>query len=350
MYDLIQNWDGENVIVRYDRLTGAWIFIAVHSTILGPATGGTRMKPYPNQDEALLDALRLSRGMTYKFAVPGISRGGGKAVVSIPEDMKAVARAALLKRFGGLVQQLGGLFYTGPDVGTSAEDMDIISESGAPYVFCRTKEAGGGGSPGPYTALGVFTAIQVACEHYFGDASLNNRRILVQGVGSVGGNLIKHLLSAGAEIYFNDVDEERIHYYREDLGLKYVPGDMLYSTDCDVYAPCALGGVLSEQTIPQLNCSIVAGGANNQFALPEDAESLSERGILYAPDYVVNVGGAMALPGIEAEGWTPQQAQENVIKSVRYALGRIFTMAREIGITTDEAALRIAKEHLRRDS
>ena len=346
MESLIREWDGETVIVRYDRATGAWIFIAIHSTQLGPATGGTRMKHYPDQEAALEDALRLAAGMTYKFAVPGIERGGGKAVISIPEYLEPETRRDLLRRYGRLVHQLGGFFYTGPDVGTSSVDMDIIAETGAPYIFCRTPAAGGAGSSGPVTALGVFTGIQVACEHIYGEASLESRKVLVQGVGSVGGVLIEHLLKEGAEVVFSDVEDNIIQYFRDDLGLQFIPPEEVYQTECDVYSPCALGGVLNEKTIPQLQCQAIAGGANNQLAHTEDAEKLRARNVLYAPDYVVNVGGAMAIPGIEILGWSHSEAEQRVAESVRYALLRIFEMAEVESITTDEAARRIANEHL----
>jgi leucine dehydrogenase len=343
---LLREWDGETVIVRYDRPTGAWIFIAVYSTHLGPAAGGTRMKPYPDLPAALQDALRLSEAMTYKFAIPGIPFGGGKAVIAIPPNFDPQSRPALLKRYGALIHQLGGLFYTGPDVGTSSADMDIIAETGAPYVFARTPAAGGAGSSGPATALGVFTGIQVACEHLFGEASLKDRRVLVQGVGSVGGALIEHLRAAGAEVTFSEVDEGAIRHFRDELGLQYVPAEAAYTTECEVFAPCALGGVLNANTIPQLQCWAVAGGANNQLASPEDAESLRARGILYAPDYVVNVGGAMAILGLETQGWTQERAEKEVAESVRRALRQIFELSAAERITTEAAARRIAEERL----
>lgn len=343
---LLREWDGEMVITRYDRPTGAWIFIAIHSTHLGPATGGTRMKYYPDQEAALGDALRLAEGMTYKFAVPGIGRGGGKAVISIPQYLEPDLRPDLLRRYGRLVHQLGGLFYTGPDVGTCPGDMDIIAETGAPYIFCRTPAAGGAGSSGPVTALGVLTGIQVACEHVFGEASLKRRKVLVQGAGSVGGMLIEHMRNAGTEVLFSEVDDTIIQYFRDELGLQFIPVEEVYRTECDVFAPCALGGVLNENTISQLKCRVVAGAANNQLARPEDAEALRARGVIYAPDYVVNVGGAMAIPGIEILGWSQAEAEEKVVESVRYTLQRIFEMAEAEGITTDEAAHRIAEEHM----
>lgn len=343
---LLKEWDGETVIVRHDRPTGAWIIIAVHSTLLGPAVGGTRMKPYPEVQAALQDALRLASGMTHKFAVPEIPFGGGKAVIAIPPDFDRQSRPALLRRYGALINQLGGLFYTGPDVGISSADMDIIGQTGAPYVFSRTPAAGGAGSPGPYTALGVFAGMKVACESIFGDASLRGRRVLVQGTGSVGGALIELLLKAGAKVVFSEVDDSAIHRFRDELGLKLIPAEVIYATECDIFAPCALGGVLNPDTIPRLKCRAVVGGANNQLAGPEDAESLRSRGILYAPDYVINVGGAMAILGLETQGWTQEQAEKKVTESVQRALRHVFELAAAEGITTEVAARRIAEERL----
>jgi len=343
---LIRDWDGETVIVRYDRPTGAWIFIAIHSTRMGPATGGTRMKSYPDVQAALQDVLRLAEGMTYKFAGPGIPYGGGKAVIALPDGFDPQARPSLLRRYGALVRQLGGLFSTGPDVGTSSADMDVIAETGAPYVFGRTPAAGGAGSSGPFTALGVFAAIQTACEHVLGDPSLEGRRVLVQGTGSVGGSLIEHLRAAGAEVSFSEVDEDAVHRFRDELGLSFVPPQAVFAADCDVFAPCALGGILDGSTIPQLRCRAVVGGANNQLAEPEDAERLRARDILYAPDYVVNVGGAMAILGLETQGWTREQAEREVAESVRRALHQIFKLAAAEGITTEAAARRMAERRL----
>jgi leucine dehydrogenase len=346
MESLLREWSGETVVVRYDRPTGAWVFIAIHSTRLGPAGGGTRMKSYPDVQAALQDALRLAEGMTYKFAGPGLPYGGGKGVIALPTEFDLQARPALLRRYGALIHQLGGLYSTGPDVGTCSADMDIIAETGAPYVFGRTPANGGAGSSGPATAVGVFTGIQVACEHLFGEASLKGRRVAVQGTGSVGGMLIECLRTAGAEVVFSDVDEGAIRRFRDKLGLQFVPPEAVYTTECDILAPCALGGVLSANTIPQLKCRAVVGGANNQLADGKDAEHLQARGILYAPDYVVNAGGAIFLLGVETQGWTRERAEKKVAESIRRALGQVFELAATEGITTDAAAQQIAGERL----
>lgn len=346
METLIREWGGETVIVHYDRPTGAWIFIAIHSTRLGPAVGGTRMKPYASVQAALQDAMRLAAGMTYKFATPGMPFGGGKAVIAIPADFEAQSRPALLRRYGALIHQLGGLFSTGPDVGTSPADMDIIAETGAPYIFARTPAAGGAGDPGPFTARGVFAGIEETCEHLFGDMSLVGRRVLVQGAGDVGAKLINYLCDAGATVAYSEVDEGAIRKVRDDLGLEFVPPEAVYTTECDIFAPCALGGVLNADTIPQLKCRAVVGGANNQFATQEDAERLRARGILYAPDYVVNVGGAMAITSMEMKGWSQERAEREVVESVRRALKQIFEVASKQGITTDAAARQLAENRL----
>jgi glutamate dehydrogenase/leucine dehydrogenase len=347
---LLREWDGEAVIVHYDPPTGAWIFIAIHSTHLGPATGGTRMKQYPEPKDALADALKLASGMTYKFAVIGFERGGGKAVISVPESMDSESRPGLLRRYGSLIQQLGGIYYTGPDVGTSPADMDIIAETGAPFVFCRTPAAGGAGSSGPLTALGVFVGIQAACERVFQETSMRHRKVLVQGLGSVGCALIEHLLSAGAEVLFSEVDEPLIRHFRETQGLQFIPEDEVYRTECDVFAPCALGGILSQHSIPQLRCRIIVGGANNQLARPELVEDLHAKGILYIPDFVVNVGGALGITGIESLGWSPSEAEEAVAGSIRGTLQQIFELMDAEALTTEDAARRIAEERLSRSS
>jgi len=343
---LLEGWDGESLVVRRDEATGAWIVIAIHSTRLGPAAGGTRMKPYPDLDAAVRDALRLSEAMTLKFAAPALPFGGGKGVLMVPDGLEPAQRAALLRRYGELVHSLGGEFFTGPDVGTTPEDMDVIAETGAPYVFCRTPAAGGAGDPGPYTALGVLSAIETVCDRRFGDRSLAGRRVVVQGAGDVGGALLRLLTDAKAEVAFSDIDDDRVRRFREELGVTAVPPAEALTTPCDVLAPCALGGVLDAETIPRLRCAAVAGSANNQLAADGDAERLAARGILYAPDFVANVGGAMAMPGIEALGWSVDEARQDVVDYVHGALTKIFDVADAEGITTDAAARRLAAEHL----
>lgn len=338
---LLKDWDGEEVVIRYDRPTGAWIIIAVHNSQFGPPGGGTRMKPYPSLEAAVKDALSLSRAMTYKYAAADFPLGGAKAVINTPPDLKPEDRPGLLRRYGSLVKQLGGLFMTGPDVGTSPEDMDVVGETGSPHVRGRTEAAGGVGSSAPPTALGVFSGMEAVCERLFGSPSLAGRRVVVQGVGGVGASLIDLLRAAGAEILFTDVNEAAIGRFRDEAGLQFVSPDSVYDAPCDIFSPNALGGVINQTTIPRLNCKAVAGGANNQLGEPEDAERLRVRGILYAPDFVLNIGGAMAVTGMETMGWTREQANENVRK-VRQNLRQILDMAEAEGVTPEAAARRLA--------
>jgi glutamate dehydrogenase/leucine dehydrogenase len=347
MEALLKAWDGERVIIEFDRPTGAWIIIAIHSTRRGPAGGGTRMKSYPTMEAALADALELARGMSYKFATADMTRGGGKAVIAVQPGLSAKARADLLRRYGTLIAQFGGMFMTGPDVGTSSADMDVIAETGAPYVFGRTPAAGGAGDSGPATALGVLHAMRVVSERLFDTPSLAGRRVLVQGAGSVGGRLLHLLREAGAEALFSDVEEAAIHHFRDELKIPFVPAEAVYDTPCDMYAPCALGGVLNQETIPRLRCRAVVGSANNQLARPTDAELLHERQILYAPDFVVNVGGAMAIVGRETMGWSEAEANEHVIVSIEQTLRQALDMAAARHISTADAARSVAEARLR---
>jgi glutamate dehydrogenase/leucine dehydrogenase len=346
MEALLKAWDGERVIIEFDRPTGAWIIIAIHSSHRGPAGGGTRMKTYPTMEAALADALELARGMSYKFATANMERGGGKAVIAVPPGLAPQARADLLRRYGTLVARLGGMFTTGPDVGTSAPDMDIIAETGSPYVFGRTVEAGGTGDSGPATAVGVFHALGIVCERLFGDAALAGRRVLVQGAGSVGGRLVGHLREAGAEVLFSDVDAAAIRQFRDEQHLPFVPAEAVYDTPCDIFSPCALGGILNQETIPRLRCRAVVGSANNQLARPEDAALLDQRQILYAPDFVVNVGGAMAIVGMETMGWSEAEANARVIESIGQTLRQTIDTAAAQHISTADAARRVAESRL----
>jgi glutamate dehydrogenase/leucine dehydrogenase len=348
----LESWDGETVLLHRDQPTGAWIVVAIHSTRLGPAAGGTRMKSYPDLATAVRDAQRLASGMTYKTALSGLGYGGGKAVIALPagfDPADSAGRADLLRRYGALVHQLGGLFVTGPDVGTGAVDMDVIAQTGAPYIFGRTPAAGGSGDSGQPTAVGVLAGMRVTCARLFGDDSLAGRQVLVQGAGSVGGPLIALLRSAGAEVLFSEVDETLACRLRDEADLRWVLEGEVYDTECDIFAPCALGAILSAATIARLRCRAVVGSANNQLAADEDAERLRARGILYAPDFVVNVGGAMALLGRELLGWTQSETERRIAAAVTRELGEVYAsadQAEDEGISTNAAALALAQRRL----
>jgi leucine dehydrogenase len=338
-------WDGEEVLREHDAETGASFTIAIHSTRLGPAVGGTRMKPYPSPAEAEADARRLSAAMTLKMAASGMPWGGGKGVIAVPSGLAAEARDGLLRRYGRLVASLGGRYRIGPDVGTSSEDMDIVAETASPYVFGCTEARGGSGPSGPATARGVHAAIRIACEEAFGSAALAGRQVLVQGAGSVGGALIERLLRDGARVSFSDVDPGAARRLRE-RDVPFVAPEDVIGAPCDVFSPCALGGVLSAESAPRLRCRAVAGGANNQLADESVAAALAARGILYAPDFIANSGGACFGIHREADGWSSERALQDVEDRVTASLRAVFSLARERGLTADAAAREIARRRL----
>ena len=347
MESLLQQWNGEQVTIQYDRPTGAWILMAIHSTRLGPpVSGGTRMTTYPDVDTALQDAFNLAAAMTTKLALAGIAHGGGKVVIALPPDFDPNWRPDLLRRYGMLLQHLGGFFWTGPDVGTSPADMDIIAETGAPYVFSRTSAAGGAGDSGPGTATGVLSAMRVTCKQLFGSPSVAGKRILMQGAGTVGRALIERLQAAEATVLFSEVDEAAIREVRDAWGVPYVPPGEVYDTPCDIFSPCALGGVLNPDTIPRLSCRAVVGAANNQLSSPEDAARLRAQGILYAPDIAVNIGGLMSIIGMESEGWSQAEAFERVDALVDRTVHQIYDLANTESLDTHAAALRLAEQRL----
>jgi leucine dehydrogenase len=292
---LLMGWDGQQVAVRYDADFSTWMFIGVHSTHEGRSGGGTRMAVYADPEAALADALKLSAAMTRKMAVCNVAMGGGKAVLAVPGVPSGAQRTELLHRYGDFITSLGGLYATAPDMNTTEHDMDTIAEH-CEHVFCRSVEKGGSGSTAPATAAGVFHGIRASVECKLG-RDLDGVRVLVQGMGAVGGRLAQQLQLARATVLASDVDPERTEGYTA-----VAPADVI-GTDCDVYAPCAGGGTITAETVEQLRCSIVAGAANNQLADPKLADRLHERGILYAPDYVINSGGVLHGTGLELLGW-----------------------------------------------
>ncbi len=341
MEDLLAKWDGESVSMHRDRETDTWMFICVHSTRLGSAAGGTRMKHYPRIVDALADGMRLAEAMSLKFASVEFPHGGGKAVIALPtpEIPKGEARRRLLREYGAFINSLGGLYSAAPDMNTSALDMDVIAEV-TPYVFCRTEAAGGSGDTAPDTAVGVLHGIRAACRYVFDSDDLSRRSILVQGAGGVGGHLIDLLMEADATVIATDVDAQRLAILREK-GIQVVPPDSALGTECDVLAPCAVGGVINRRSIPTLRCRVIAGGANNQLETAEDADRLRERGIVYAPDFVINAGGVLHGGGLEEQHWT-REVLDARLAAVGDAVYGILQRAERDGTSTDAAARRIA--------
>jgi len=334
---LLAGWEGEHAVVRHDAESGAWMFVCVHSTALGPAGGGTRMRVYPAPADGLADAMRLSGAMTWKMAGAGMPRGGGKAVLAVPELPVGEPRKRLLRRYGELVASLGGTYRTAGDMNISPEDLDVVAET-CPWVYGTT---GRGGNSGRGTARGGLHAIRATVEHVFGSPELAGRSVLVQGAGSVGAVLAHELADAGARVLVSDVDESRA----AATGCETVPPERVLETEVDVYSPCAVGGTLNAESIPRLASRAIAGCANNQLAEPEDAERLQERGILYAPDYVVNAGGIIQLIGLEDEGWDEAQLEQR-LAVIGDTLRTLFAEAETEGITPAEAADRLVRRRL----
>jgi leucine dehydrogenase len=344
--ELLRGWDGEHVVVRFDRPSGTWMLVGVHSSALGPAMGGTRMKAYRSVDEALHDVLRLSQAMTMKQAAAGLAFGGGKAVLAVPSvpPPGSAARRDLLHRYGDLVESMGGSYVTAADMNTGETDLDIVGER-TDHVLGRSPAHGGSGSSAGGTALGVFHGILASVRHAFGGADLEGRCVLVQGVGAVGAHLAELLRDAGARLVLADLVDQRAADVAASLGAVSVPAHHVFDTECDVFSPCAAGGVLSAETIPLLRCRVVAGAANNQLATAWDGDRLHDRGILYAPDYVINAGGVIHLAGYERLGWDEAQMAAR-LAGIGQTLTDLFGSADRQGITPAAAADRLASERL----
>jgi leucine dehydrogenase len=342
--DLLRAWDGEEVALRYDAPSDTWMFVCVHSTVLGPAAGGTRMKVYPAPDDALRDGMRLASAMTSKNAIAGLPLGGGKAVLAVRELPSGDSRRALLLRYADLLESLHGTYWAACDMNTAPPDMDVIAER-CSSVFGRTEANGGSGTSAPATADGVFVGIRASVAHAFGSDDLTGKNVLIQGVGAVGAVLARQLTDAGSRLVLADVDEVRAKELAAEVGADVVAADEAIDTECDVFSPCAMGGVLSAETIPRLRCAIVAGAANNQLSDPEDAERLAERGILYAPDYVVNAGGIIHLAALEMLGEDLERRDER-IAGIAGTVSEVYRIADDDGISTEQAAGRMVQTRL----
>ncbi len=331
----------ERVLFCSNPDVGLQAIIAVHSTVLGPGLGGCRMWPYASTEEALTDVLRLSRGMTYKAAAAGLNLGGGKAVII--GDPKKDKTEALFRAFGRYVESLGGLYITAEDVGTDTEDMEVVQHE-TRWVTGLPPEHGGGGDPSPVTAFGTLQGIKAAVEHLDND-SLKGRSVAVQGLGSVGYHLAKFLREEGAKVFGADIDTEAIEKARE-LGVEIVPTDEILEVECDVVAPCALGAVINDDSIPRLRCRIVAGAANNQLKEDRHGQELHDRGILYAPDYVINAGGLINVYN-ELVGYNREVAMR-MARGIFANMARLFAISRTQSIPTYLAADRLAEERIAR--
>ena len=338
LFDTIATMGHEQVVVCHDKVSGYRGIIAIHDTTLGPALGGTRFWSYGGDAEALTDVLRLSRGMTYKNAVAGLNLGGGKAVII--GDNRTTRREMLFRAHGRFVDSLGGRYITAEDVGTSPADMD--------FVHMETDHVAGlqgrSGDPSPVTARGVFRAIQASAKQCWGSDDLAGRHVAVQGLGHVGYYLCGELTRAGARLTVTDIDAERVRRAVDEFRATAVAPDEIYAIDADVFAPCALGGIINDKTLPQLRVPVVSGGANNQLLETRHGDELERRGILYAPDYVANAGGVINVYG-ELHGWSADRALRKADQIYDTTLS-VFEIAREDGVPTYVAADRLAERRL----
>ncbi|PWU16686.1 MAG: leucine dehydrogenase [Bdellovibrio sp.] len=331
----------EQVVFCNDKSVGLKAIIAVHNTALGPALGGTRMWNYNNEEDALIDVLRLSRGMTYKAAAAGLNLGGGKAVIL--GDAKTQKTEALFRAFGQFVNSLNGRYITAEDVGTGVKDMEYVFME-TPWVTGIPKEMGGSGDPSPYTARGVLMGMTAAVKWQLGKDSVRGLRVAVQGLGSVGSHLVRNLVEEGAKVIISDIDPEKVKRLVAEYKVEPMAPEQILAADCDILAPCALGAVVNEQSIRKLKCKIIAGGANNVLAEARFGDQLKEMGILYTPDYVINAGGLMNV-FVELEGYSSDRSMDKT-KHVYDNCMNVFSIAKRDGVGTHVAADRLAEERI----
>jgi leucine dehydrogenase len=331
-------WGHEQVLFTREESVGYLGIIAIHDTTLGPALGGTRLWNYNSEEEAVIDVLRLSMGMTYKAAVAGLNLGGGKSVIIGDPDIPR--REMIFRAHGRAVQTLKGRYITAEDVGTSVEDMD--------YVHMETEHvvgiAGRSGDPSPVTAYGTYRGMKACALEKYGNDSLKGKTVAVQGVGHVGYYLCENLAAEGAKLVVTDISADKVARCVEDFNAEGVKPEAIYEVDVDVFAPCALGAIVNEKTIPKLTCDIIAGAANNQLAKKNDDKALLERGILYAPDYVINAGGLINVYS-ELADWTTDRSKRKA-GEIYQTLIEVFELARVEKLTTADAADRIAERRI----
>jgi leucine dehydrogenase len=329
------NQGHESIHQFYDPKTGLKAIIAIHSTVLGPAGGGCRMWQYQSEAEATRDALRLSRGMTYKNAMAGLPMGGGKAVILA--DPEHPPSDDLFRAFGRCVDSLGGRYITAEDVGVSVDHMHQIKQVTDFVAGLPPKEGSAGGDPSPWTADGVFLGLRAAAEHRFDSSSLGNLRVAVQGVGKVGYDLCRQLHAAGASLVISDVNEQNLARAQADFGAQVVATDQILFEDVDILSPCAMGAVLDAQSISGIRASIIGGAANNQLATEEDGQRLFDRGILYAPDYVINAGGIISV-SLEYMGDKSESEVHAQIALIPERLADIFVATEKQQVPTNVVA------------
>jgi leucine dehydrogenase len=341
VFEKLAEYRYEQIVFCQDKATGLQAIIAIHDTTLGPALGGCRMYPYASEDEAVMDVLRLARGMTYKAAASGLNLGGGKSVIiGDPERDKS---EQLFRSFGRYLETLGGRYIVAEDVGTSTEDMENIRIETSHVVGVDVTH-GGSGDPSPFTALGVLQGMKACAEEVFGSPTLGGRTVTVQGLGHVGWHLCEMLHREGAGLFVTDLREEVVERARREFGAKLEEPDEILSIPCDIFAPCALGAVVNDISLPGFRCSIIAGSANNILHEPRHGEALAESGILYAPDYVINAGGLINVAD-ELEGYNEARATKRVSR-IYDSMKSIIAISKRDGVPTHVAADTLALERI----
>jgi leucine dehydrogenase len=341
VFEVVESGGCEQVVFSHDRASGLRAIIAIHSTALGPALGGTRFYPYANERDALVDVCRLARGMTYKHAACGNDMGGGKAVIL--GDPAMLRSEALLRAYGRFVDGLAGRYLTAEDVGTTQADMDLVRRE-TRHVTGISESLGGSGDPSPATAWGVLWAMKAVAERLWGSSSLAERHICISGVGKVGGALAAHLASEGAKLTLADVSDARVNAIADQIGAAVISPESAHTVHCDIFSPCALGAVLNRTTIPELGCAAVVGSANNQLASEADALRLAERHVLYAPDFVANAGGVINIAE-EPHGYNRERAYTR-ISTIHDTLLNVFARADQERTTPADAANQLAEERV----
>ena len=332
----------EQVVFCNDKDTGLKAIIGIHNTTLGPALGGTRMWDYASEWEALNAVLRLSRGMTFKSAVTGLNLGGGKAVII--GDAKTQKTPELMRKFGEFVDSLGGKYITAEDVGMDTADMDTVREV-TKHVTGISEHLGGSGNPSPITAYGVYMGMKAAAKYKYGKDSLAGKKVLVQGIGHVGETLVKYIAEEGGEVLIADINQERLEQIRDKYGAVIFGGEDLYTADVDIYAPCALGATVNDETIHKLNVDIVAGAANNQLADEKvHGKMLQEKGIVYAPDFLIHAGGIINVYA-ELEGYDKPEIMRKT-ENIYHTTLEILNSAEANQITTHQSALKVAQDRI----
>lgn len=335
-------YNHEQVVFCNDNETGLKAIIAIHNTVLGPSLGGTRMWNYNNEMEALNDVLRLSRGMTYKSSVAGLNLGGGKAVII--GDPKKLKNEAFLRRFGKFVNSLGGKYITAEDVAMNSRDMEIIKME-TDFVSGLPESMGGSGDPSPVTAYGVYVSMKASAKEAYGSDSLSGKKVLVQGLGNVGMHLVEHLHKEGAVITVYDINEERVKMAVDNFKATVTSPDKMFDLDIDIYAPCALGATVNDESLSKLKCKIICGAANNQLAEEKKhGEAVKAKGIIYAPDFVVNAGGIINV-FYELEGYVRERAMRHA-EGIYNTTWNILQIAKNENIPTYVAANRIAEKRI----